>query len=125
MPEDLSNQIERLERRIEDLAATAENCRKFILGAKVALGAAAAWWLLLLVGIVDYGTTAMICTFAAFIGGVVVLGSNSSTLQQATDDMAAAEALRRELIGRTELKVVGDDDVEQDSIVPWQPKRLH
>jgi hypothetical protein len=41
------------------------------------------------------------------LGAIVSLGSNVSTLRQTTDAIAAAEALRSELIGRIDLRVVG------------------
>ena len=40
--------------------------------------------------------------------GVVSLGSNISTLQQAMAAMSAAEARRSDLISRIDLRVVGD-----------------
>jgi hypothetical protein len=125
MPEDLSEQVAQLEDRIEALARTAESCRKMILAAKLAIAAGAAWWLLLPFGIVTFGPTAMTVTLAAILGGIVLVGSNTTTLRQAMDGARKAEALRAELIGRSELKVVGDDGLGQDAFVPWQPKRLH
>jgi hypothetical protein len=49
----------------------------------------------------------MVGAFAAMIGGVVLLGSNRSTLQQSTAAMQAAEAQRAALIGEIDLRVVG------------------
>jgi hypothetical protein len=124
MPEDLHGEIERLEGRIEGLAGTAENCRKFIFAGKAVIAAGALWWLLLPFGIVSFNVTAMVCTLAAVLGGIVVLGSNTTTLRQALADMNAAEQLRNELIGRTGLKIVGEE-AEENSIVPWHSKTLH
>jgi hypothetical protein len=42
------------------------------------------------------------------LGGIVWLGSNVSTLQQTMAAIGAAEALRSDLIGRIDLRVVGD-----------------
>jgi len=125
MPEDLSEQVGQLEDRIEALARTAESCRKMILAAKLAIAAGAAWWLLLPFGIVTFGPTAMTVTLAAILGGIVLLGSNTSTLRQAMDGTRKAEALRAELIGRSELKTVRDGDLQDNSLVPWQTRRLH
>jgi hypothetical protein len=41
-------------------------------------------------------------------GGIVLLGSNVSTLQQIMAAMRAAEALRSDMIGRIDLRLVGD-----------------
>ena len=46
----------------------------------------------------------------AVIGGIVLLGSNRSTLEQSATALKAAEAQRAELIGRIDLRVVGDDE---------------
>jgi hypothetical protein len=51
---------------------------------------------------------AAIGSIALVLGGIVSLGSNVSTLRQTTDALGAAEALRSELIGRIDLRVVGD-----------------
>jgi hypothetical protein len=125
MPEGLSEQVARLEDRIEALARTADSCRKMILAAKLAIAAGVAWWLLLPFGIVTFGPTAMTVTLAAILGGIVLLGSNTSTLRQAVDDTRKAEALRAELIGRSALKIVRDGDLQDNSLVPWQTRRLH
>ena len=42
------------------------------------------------------------------LGGIVSLGSNVSTLQQTAAAIGAAEQLRSDLIGRIDLRVVGD-----------------
>jgi hypothetical protein len=48
----------------------------------------------------------MIGAFTAVIGGIVLLGSNWSTSQQAMATVKAAEAQRAELIGKIDLRVV-------------------
>jgi hypothetical protein len=49
---------------------------------------------------------------AAVIGGMVIFGSNTSTLKQTVTNIKAAEARRAELIGRMDLRVVGGGEVE-------------
>jgi hypothetical protein len=41
-------------------------------------------------------------------GGIVLLGSNVSTLRETMAAMSAAEVLRSDLISRIDLRVVGD-----------------
>ena len=47
-------------------------------------------------------------SIAAVLGGIVALGSNVSTLRQTTAAISEAEQLRLDLIGRIDLRVVGD-----------------
>lgn len=123
--EDLSGEIARLEDRIEDLAGTVEGCRKYMLFAKIAMAAGALWWLALLTGFVWFDAAWMIASLAAIIGGIVALGSNARTLQDAQAEMAAADAQRAELIGRMDLQLVETDREPLSSVVPWRPRRLH
>jgi hypothetical protein len=100
------DEIARLEAQIEELAERIERCRRIILGAKVAIAAGTVLLLALVVGIVPFNPTAMIVAMTAIIGGIVALGSNTTTAKQATVDMEAAEAQRTTLIGRMHLRVV-------------------
>jgi len=45
---------------------------------------------------------------SAVIGGTVVFGSNTSTSKQAAVAIKTAEALRAELIGKMNLRLVGE-----------------
>jgi len=105
--EDISD----LEARIEELAAAIESCRKMILAAKIAMTAGGLLLVALVLGAIPFDPAAMIAGMAAAIGGIVVYGSNTSTLQQAAADLNAAEALRAELIGRLDLRMIGAPDV--------------
>jgi hypothetical protein len=109
---DPPDEIALLEARIEDLAATAESCRKFILGSKAAIGGGVALLLIAMLGLFGAGLTAFLGSIALMLGGVVALGSNVSTLRQTEVAIGAAEALRSELIGRIELRVVRDTPVK-------------
>ena len=48
----------------------------------------------------------MMAAVTAFIGGIVVLGTNTSTAKQMAADMARAETQRSGLIDRLDLRVV-------------------
>ena len=103
---ELHDRIEELEARIEDLADLAARCRRVIAFAKVVMAAGA---VLLAAAVLDparFGPTALIGAIAAVLGGIVVFGSNRSTLERANADLQCAEAERAEMIGRTALRVV-------------------
>ena len=109
MPEDdPTDDISLIEERLERLAEVAERCRKIILASKAAIAGGFALLLATMLGLFGSGQAAALGSIAAVLGGIVSLGSNVSTLRQTTDAISAAEALRSELIGRIDLRVVGD-----------------
>jgi hypothetical protein len=102
----LHDQIEDLELQIEALATAAERCRKISVASKLAIGIGGVWLAAIVLGIVWPNATGLLASMASMIAGVVVLGSNATTWQELTAKLEAAEALRTELIGRIELRVV-------------------
>jgi len=109
---DLHEEILHIEAHIEELADVIESCRKFIFISKVAIAAGGTLILAIIIGAVGFDPTVLIGAIAAVIGGIVVFGSNTSTLKQTTTAMKAAEAYRTELISRMDLRVVGDGKAE-------------
>ena len=110
--DDPTDEISQLEARIEELAETAESCRKFILGSKAAIGSGVALLLAAVFGLFGAGLSAFLGSIALLLGGVVALGSNVRTLRQTEAAISAAEALRSELIGRIDLREVRDTPVK-------------
>jgi hypothetical protein len=106
--DDPIDEISQLEAQLEELAAVSERCRKIILVSKAAIAGGVALLLLIVLGLFGSNQVAAIGSIAVVLGGIVSLGSNVSTLRQTTDAIGAAEALRSELIGRIDLRVVGD-----------------
>ena len=106
--DDPIDEISRIEARLEQLAEVAERCRKIILASKAAIVAAAAVLLMTMFGLLGSSPTVALGSIAAVLGGIVSLGSNVSTLRQTMDAIDEAEALRSDLIGRIDLRVVGD-----------------
>jgi len=106
--EDFRDRIARLEDHIETLAAAIERCRKISLAARLAVAAGAVWLALLIVGLVPLAPYALVAALAAVIGGIVLLGSNSTTWTQADANLRAAEAARADLIGRVDMRLVGE-----------------
>jgi hypothetical protein len=106
--DDPIDEIPRIEARLEELAGVAERCRKIILVSKAAIAAGAGLLLAMMLGLFGSDTIALIGSIAAMLGGIVSLGSNVSTLRQTMAAISAADARRTELIGRIDLRVVGD-----------------
>jgi hypothetical protein len=102
------DEISRIEARLDELGEMAERCRKIILASKVVIATGAGSLLVMMLGLLGSSSVAVLGAIAAVLGGIVSLGSNVSTLQQTTAAMAAAEALRSELIDRIDLRLVGD-----------------
>jgi hypothetical protein len=111
--DDPIDEISRIEAQIEELAEVAERCRKIILVSKVANPTGAGLLLLLILGLFGSSQVAAIGSIAAVLGGIVSLGSNVGTLRQSMAAISAAEALRSELIGGIDLRVVGDGTMKR------------
>jgi hypothetical protein len=105
---DPREEIVRLEARIEQLEATLESCRKFILASRIATAAGGIALPAMLFGIIRFDLEIMMAAMVALLGGVVVWGSNGSTAKEAADELAAAEADRAALIGLLDLHMVAD-----------------
>ena len=106
--DDPTDEIAQIEARLEALAERAEQCRKIIMFSKIAIAGGALLLLVMMLGLFGSGATAALGSIAAVLGGIVSLGSNTSTLQQTMAAIHAAEAHRLELIGRIDLRLVSD-----------------
>jgi hypothetical protein len=111
---DPHEQIARLEAQIEALAATVESCRKIMLLAKVAIAGGALLVLAMVVGAVRPELASLSGATTALLGGIVLLGSNRSTSDEALAKMKKTEAARIELIDRLELHSV-DERARQET----------
>ena len=106
---DPHDEIARLEAEIEERSAAIERCRKVILASKIAAAGGGLTIILLLFGIVPSDATLLIISIAAVLGGLVGLGSTTTTAGQLADAVKDAEARRAALIGTISLTVVGDE----------------
>jgi hypothetical protein len=102
-----TDEISRIEERLEELAVVSERCRKIILVSKAAIAGGFALLLVVMLGLVGANQVAALGSIAVMLGGIVSLGSNVSTLRQTEAAISAAEMLRSDLIGRIDLRVVG------------------
>src|SRR3979409_1038259 len=103
-----SDEISRIEARLEELAEVSERCRKIIRVSKVAIAGGVSLLLVMVLGLFGSNQVAAIGSIAVVLGGIVSVGSNVSTLRQTKAAMSAAEVLRSDLISRIDLRVVGD-----------------
>jgi len=104
--DDPHDEIARLEAQIESLSDTIEGCRKLILLAKVVVAGGAIAMLAMLFGAIRGDALVLAGAMAALMGGIVVLGSNMSTSNQALAKMKDTEARRAALIDQLELRDV-------------------
>jgi hypothetical protein len=102
------DEISRIEVELEELVEASERCRKIISVSKAAIAGGVVLLLLTLLGLFGSNQVAAIGSIAVVLGGIVSLGSHVSTLQQTMAAMSAAEALRSDMIGRIDLRLVGD-----------------
>jgi hypothetical protein len=112
---DPHDQIARLEVQIEALAETVEGCRKIMLAAKVAIAGGALLILAMILGLVRPELASLAGATVALLGGIVLLGSNRSTADQALAKIKKAEAARAGLIDRLELRPVDGGLAQQGS----------
>ena len=107
---DLREQILGLEAQIEELAETIESCRKIIQISKAFIVVGGLLIAAITIGLIRFDPMLMIGALTAVVGGIVALGSNWSTSQQAVSTLKAAEAQRAELISKIDLRVVESRD---------------
>jgi hypothetical protein len=72
-------EIVRLEAQIDELAATIESCRKFILAGRIGVAGGGVILIFLLVGVIQFNPSFMVVAIAAMLGGIVAAGSSRST----------------------------------------------
>ena len=103
MQDDLRENIERLEARMEDLRGRIESCRKTILVARVCGALGAAWIAATIHGFFLF-SGAFLLAIAACLGGFVLAGSSTTTRAEARRDLAEASAERDRLIDSLQFR---------------------
>ena len=98
--------VVRLEEHIEELASKIESCRKFILASRIAVAGGGLVLAGMLFGAIRFDPAIMAAAVAALLGGIVVWGSNGSTVKEATKELTTAETDRAALIEKIDLRVI-------------------
>ena len=104
--DDQRGEIIRLEARIDEIEATIESCRKFILAGRIAVAGGSVILVLMLMGVIQINLLIMGIAMAAVLSGIVAAGSNRSTAREVTHELTALEAKRATLIGQLELRLI-------------------
>ena len=107
---DPRTEIARIEAHVEALAEARERARKFILAGRIAIAGGALWMVAATIGVVGFDPVGLVGSISAVIGGIVMFGSNTTTVKQISAAMTDAEARRAELIGGLRLRVVGEGE---------------
>ena len=106
--DNLRQEIVLLETQIEVLADRIENCRKFILAARIAVVGGGVLLAATLLGAINFDPRALLAACTAVLGGIVVWGSNASTAKETAAQLAQADVQRTALIERLDLHLVAE-----------------
>jgi hypothetical protein len=103
---DLHHEIAELEAEIADLAASAEQCRKTMIVAKIGMVAGGTIVLFVVIGVLRFGSVALLSSITAAIGGIVLYGSTKSTRDRMLARIRLLEQRRAEMIDDLRLRTV-------------------
>jgi hypoxanthine-guanine phosphoribosyltransferase len=107
---DHHDQIVRLEAQIDELVATIESWRKFILVGRIAVVGGGVVLITMFLSAIQFDPSVMVLAVAAVLGGIVAAGSNRRTAKDALHDLSAAETKRTALIEQIDFRLVPDRD---------------
>jgi hypothetical protein len=107
---DLHEQIAELEAEIEHLSGAAERCRNIIMAARLAIYAGGLLLATNMLGLVRLEPMMFIAVIIAVLGGIVLFGSNKTTLAEIGAAIKDHEAHRAELIDGLGLHLANDTD---------------
>jgi hypothetical protein len=105
---DFHQQIADLEGEIDALSDAAEQCRKSMVVAKIAIGAGVLLFMASLLGLIRSNAILLVVGIAAALAGTVFYGSSRSSLEKITEKIRTHEARRAEMIDGMDLTAVGD-----------------
>ena len=105
---DPHQQITDLETEIDALTDAAEQCRKSMIVAKMAIGAGLLLLGAALGGLIRTDPLVLVVGIAATLGGIGFYGSSRGSLEHITNKIRTTEARRATLINEMDLRTVQD-----------------
>jgi ABC-type sugar transport system ATPase subunit len=105
---DFHQQIADIEAEIDALSDAAEQCRKSMVVAKVAVGVGGLLLVAALLGLIRTDAILLVFGIASALAGTVFYGSSRSSLEKITGKIQAHEARRAEMIDGMDLRTVPD-----------------
>ena len=104
----LHQQIADLEAEIDTLSDAAEQCRKSMIVAKVAIGGGIMLFAVSLLGLIQSDAIIVVFGIAAALAGIGFYGSSRGSLEQLTGRIRASEVRRARMIDGMDLQTVQD-----------------
>jgi hypothetical protein len=102
-------QLAEIEERIEYLRDVVESCRKGMLASRAAIIAGGVFFVLNLVGLVWSASLILaLLSFTAIIAGIVWLGANRTSREQAAASLQVAQSEWREVTDQIEMSTIGE-----------------
>jgi hypothetical protein len=108
---DDESQIRRaeIEERIDALRDTIESCRKGMLGSRIAIFVGGVFFVVNLVGLISLPSLLVaLLSFTGIIAGIVWLGANKTSREQALASLRAAQAEWRAATDAIDMSTVGE-----------------
>jgi hypothetical protein len=108
--EDVQARLAAIEERLEELQDVVESCRKGMIGSNVAILAGSVLFVANIVGFAGHSSLFVgLASFSAIIGGIVWLGANKTSREQALAAVEAADAEWREATDRLAMSTIGGE----------------
>ncbi|MEA2842008.1 MAG: hypothetical protein QOF41_3338 [Methylobacteriaceae bacterium] len=105
--EEIRSRLTELEDRLENLQDAIESCRKGMLLARVAILAGSVLFVINLIGLIAPSLLLALFAFTAIIGGIVWLGANKTSRDEALIKLRSAQAEWRAETDAIDMSTIG------------------
>ncbi|GAC1564136.1 MAG: hypothetical protein NVS2B5_30080 [Beijerinckiaceae bacterium] len=113
--EDVQTRITAIEERLDELQDVVESCRKGMIGSKVAILVGSALFAANIVGFGGHSSLFVgLASFSAIIGGIVWLGANKTSREQALAAIESANAEWRDATDTIAMSTIGGQASRED-----------